>query len=179
MGSGDENLVCSLERENLFILENDEALLHSFAGELAVLCTADVLCDANVSGWAARIVNPARADFCTQDSAASVLDAIFANRTRCNELLHALDKAFCRLRNHCHVEACVDGVLDGVLRRNSGDESGRVIACGAWRCGTFDAFPVGDDVTVKCKFGLENACDFCRVHVLVDAIHLVKACHDA
>ena len=96
-----------------FFLENDEALLHSFAGELAVLCTADVLCDANVSGWAAWIVNPARADFCTQDSAASVLDAIFANRTRCNELLHALDKAFGRLRNHCHVEACVDGVLDG------------------------------------------------------------------
>ncbi len=65
MCSGHKNLVCCFERENLFILENDEALLHSFAGELAVLCTADVLCDANVSGRAAWIVNPARADFRT------------------------------------------------------------------------------------------------------------------
>ena len=65
MGSGDENLVCSLEREHFLVFQNDEALLHGFAGELAVRSTADVLCDANVSGWAAWIVNPARADFCT------------------------------------------------------------------------------------------------------------------
>ncbi len=179
MATGNENLVCCLKRENFFVFQNDEALLHGFAGELAVLCTADVLYDANVSGWAAWIVDSSRADFGAQDSAACVLDAFFADCARCDEFLHALDKAFGGLRDHRHVETCVDGVLDGVFRRNSGDEPGRVVACGAWRCGAFDAFPVGDNVTVKCKFGLEDACDFCGVYVLVDAIHLVKACHDA
>ena len=83
------------------------------------------------------------------------------------------------MRNHRHVEARVNGTADGIFRGHVGDFSGEVIACSAWRRGMFDAFPVSNHVAVKSEFRLENFGEQDGINVLMNSVHLVKACHDA
>ena len=57
-----------------------------------MLLAADVLGDANVGGGTLGVVNSAGTDFCAQDSAGCILDAVFADFSRSDELLHNLDE---------------------------------------------------------------------------------------
>ena len=157
MASGHEYFVCCGERKDFFVLENDEAFLNGFAGDLAVRSAADVVCNAGVGGWAARVVYSTGTNLGAQYPADGILDALLADFSRCDEFLHAVDERFCGLRDHGEVDACVNGVADGFFRCDSCDESWRVVACGSWCRGTFDAFPVGDNVAVESEFGFEDA----------------------
>ena len=90
--AGHEDFAVGVKRKNLVVLEDDEAFLYGLAGDLAMFLAADVLGDAYVGGGTLGVVDSAGADFCSQDSAAGVLDAVFANVAFGEEHLHGFNK---------------------------------------------------------------------------------------